>query len=113
MAVNGTVGLTSFKNVSKEDQVKIIDVNTLKTAILNLDRLKGNVNNCNCSPSNCCQSSTNQKCQTCQSNQACQGVTCQTLTNQSCQACQNSQGCNQACESCQHGCGGGSGCNGN
>ena len=53
MAVNGTITKTSFTTRSAGSKVVATDINTLKTAIANLDSLKGNVNNCNCAASNC------------------------------------------------------------
>lgn len=89
MGVNGNItptSFTAFSNVIKKE-----DIQSLRVALTNLDNLKGNVQNCNCSPSNCCQSSTCETCQgTCQSCQGCE-------TCQGCQGCQSM--CSSACES--------------
>lgn len=87
MATNGNICQTAFNDVSNNG-VRKIHIQELRNALNNLDNLKGNVQNCNCAPSNCCQSATCQSCQACQS--------CQSGT--ACQSCQAAPNCN--CSDC-------------
>lgn len=82
---NGNICQTAFEELGRLP--KKLSITELQAALKNLDNLKGNVRNCDCDPSNCCQSSTCQSCQT---------ATCQSATCQSCQstACQSCQQCN-------------------
>lgn len=80
MAVNGSVSTTSFSATNK--YVAKLNINELQSALNRLDTLKNNVQNCDCAPSNCCQS-----CQVCQ-NATCQSQSCQS------QSCQSSANCN-------------------
>jgi hypothetical protein len=86
MAVNANLCQTTFAEFASP--VASAHLVKLRTALDKLNTAKGNVQNCNCSPSNCCQSSTCQSCQTCQTSvcQSCQG--CQT-----CQSCQSTTKC--------------------
>lgn len=84
MAVNVNIVPTIFTDITQDKIIKNISIVELSNALNKLDTLKVNVQNCNCSPSNCCQS--------CQSCQACQA--CQTQVNCSCQSQCN---CNCSC----------------
>lgn len=83
---NGNICQTTFADTSNS-VVRTIHIQQLRNALSNLDNLKNNVQNCNCAPSNCCQSAA---CQACQACQTCQG----------CQTCQSDCNCN-----CSDGCG--------
>lgn len=84
MAVNQTFPPTAFS--APGPVTRETSITELKTALGRLETMRPNVNNCNCAPSNCCQS-----CQTCQST-ACQ--TCQSLKDCDCN-------CNCDCNSNQ------------
>lgn len=86
MTINGSIPQTSFTETTSP--VKQRTITELRIALQNLDNLKGNVQNCNCDPSNCCQSI---KCQSCQSVAPCQA----------CQTCQ-SQCYSNCCQDCTH-----------
>lgn len=92
---NGPIAPTTWDT---ENKIKQVQFDQLNTAITRLEQLKGNVQNCDCAPSNCCQSQVCQACQLCQSCQGCQTTYCQ--SNCVCQSCQGCQAC-QACEACQ------------
>ena len=53
MAVNGNICQTAFADLGKLP--KKLSITQLQVALANLNALKGNVQNCNCAPSNCCQ----------------------------------------------------------
>lgn len=74
--MNGNICQSAFSEPGAI--VRRATLTELRAALKNLDNLKGNVQNCDCAPSNCCQSATCQSCQGCQTCQGCQG----------CQACQ-------------------------
>jgi hypothetical protein len=84
MAVNGNICQTAFSDTGR--YVGRITLTELKAAVQSLYNLKGNVQNCNCSPSNCCQTCQSTKCQSCQT------TGCQSC--QSCQYCQSYICCN-------------------
>lgn len=83
-----------------DSKIKQVQYDELNTAIARLEQLKKNIQNCNCSPSNCCQSKTCQTCQDCQTCQECQTSVCQSdCTCQSCQVCQTCNSCVR-CKAC-------------
>lgn len=90
MAVNGNICQTAFSELGKLP--KKVSITELQAALASLNGLKGNVQNCNCAPGNCCQSATCQSCQT---------ATCQSLACQSCQStsCQSQCNCSNGCDS--------------
>jgi len=80
MTVNNTFPQTAFS--APGPVPRQASITELKTALDRLEAMRPNVNNCNCTPSNCCQ--------------ACQS--CQTATCQSCQGCQRQCNCNCDCD---------------
>ena len=85
MAVNGNICQTAFADLGKLP--KKLSITQWQVALANLNALKGNVQNCNCAPSNCCQSATCQSCQTA----TCQSAACQSCQTQTCQSCQSNR----------------------
>lgn len=91
MAINGNICQTAFTNTGRLPLKR--SITELRAALANLNNLKGNVQNCNCSPSNCCQSA---KCQNCQT-ATCQSAACQSCQSETCQKCQSCQKSNSNC----------------
>lgn len=81
--VNGNICQTSFGDLGILPRK--LSITELQVALANLNNLKGNVQNCNCAPSNCCQSAVCQSCQTA----TCQSQACQSCQSQGCQSCQS------------------------
>ena len=86
MAINSTINPTQFDELERTP--KKIDIQKLKNGFAILDNLKANVNNCDCDPSNCCQTST---CQSCQKCQGCQTQCTQSQCSVSQCTCQSNQ----------------------
>lgn len=81
MAINGPISNTTFTDIITTGStiIKATHLNELSAAIVTLQNLKANVNNCDCAvcTDNCCQT--------------CQSKTCQSKT------CQKSGGCSDCC----------------
>lgn len=84
MAVNETMEPTGF--TAPGTRPASASVSELRDALARLDSARANVNNCDCDPSNCCQSTL---CQTCQEEvcQACQSWRCQSQCGSNCTNC--------------------------
>lgn len=90
MAKNGVIQSTSF--TAPGNKPAKLSITELQSALARLNTAKANVTNCDCAPSNCCQSTL------CQS---CQETTCQTCQSWKCQSqCGgNCTNCNCNCDS--------------
>lgn len=89
MAINGVISNTIFTDTITANStiIKADHLNELSAAIDVLNKLKANVNNCDCTvcTSNCCQ-----KCQslaTCQTCQTCQKSQCSQCKDGGCTSC--------------------------
>lgn len=80
MTINGDLCQTAFADLG--GLPKQVSITELQAALASLNALKGNVQNCNCDPSNCCQSAGCQSCQTA----TCQSTTCQSCQTTTCQS---------------------------
>lgn len=90
MAVNGAINQTAFSGFGRYP--KYSQIQELKEALTRLNDYSKNVINCNCAPSNCCQTNCTTSCQSCQTGYY---FTCEAMSECSCEAqCSNCRNCN-------------------